>query len=103
MSLSRYGFQSDDGRDERRQEEEPPECGWLAEYEDAYDDGTDGSDARPDGIGGAYGERLRGLCQQYCTEDVERGEACNPCPPFVVCDGFGASEAIGEAYLAQAC
>lgn len=38
---------------------------------DAYKYGTDGSDSCPYGIGRAYRECLRGLCQQYGTQNVE--------------------------------
>ena len=42
---------------------------------DADNDSPDGSDARPDGIGNADGDGLRGFRQKHGTQYIERGKA----------------------------
>ncbi len=72
------------------------------EDEDAEEDGAHGADARPDWVGGAYGQGLGGFGEEHGAEDVEEGEARHPLPVGEAGEAFGLAEAEGEAHFAEA-
>ena len=71
-------------------------------HEDAQQHRADGTDARPNGIGNAYGDSLCGLRQKHRAQHIEKAEAHNPQPPLGADGQFGLTEAEGEARFTQA-
>lgn len=71
------------------------------EEDDAEDDSTDGTDARPDSVGGTYRDGLDGLREQHHAEGVEEGEADEPAHEGVSCGTVHLAEAEGKGHLAQ--
>lgn len=54
-------LQPDDTDEQQPHENEPRGGDGLLKSQNAHDDGAQGADARPDTVGGAHGQRLRGL------------------------------------------
>ena len=67
-SRSGEDFQADDGGDQRRDEEQPPETGGFLEYQDADKDGPHGADACPYWIGRPDRDRLTRLGEKKHAE-----------------------------------
>ena len=67
-SQSGEDFQADDGGDQRRDEEQPPETGGFLEDQDADKDGPHSTDARPYRIGGPDRDRLARLGEKKHAE-----------------------------------
>ena len=59
-----HKLQPNDGTDKRGNKEEPPEGSGFFKKEDADDNGANGADARPYGIGCAHGQGQRGFVEQ---------------------------------------
>ena len=95
-------LQADNGCYEGEDKEEAPESGRLAEYEDTYQHRAYGSDACPDGVGGADGDSLDSLGQEYHAQNVEYGK-CHIPQHLCAAGGYvGLAEAEGEAAFKQA-
>lgn len=68
LSLRHY-LQPYDGRYERGDEQQSPECGWLVENEDSQQHGAHGTDASPDGVGSAQRQVVGCVSQHGHTQD----------------------------------
>ena len=67
-SQSGEDFQADNRGNQRRDEEQPPETGGLLEDQDADEDGTHSTDARPYRIGSPDRDRLTRLGEKKHAE-----------------------------------
>ena len=77
-SVSGRGLQAQDAHQEQGGEEEPGGGGRFLEQDDAGDQGPQGADSRPDGVGGPQREHLGGL--------GEKGGSVNPWENFMQVD-----------------
>ena len=103
LQLYRDGTEADDREDESGKEEEAPEGGRFMENKDAQKYRAYCADARPDGIGGAYGKAFCGFGQQHGAKHVEEGKACHPLPIRQACEALRLAKAEGETDLAESC
>ena len=89
-SISRQCFQSDNRRNERGDKKQPPECGGLAEKDNADKHRPDGANARPDWIGGAQGSvfvafaKSAILIAAKAKKPAIHAQCCQP-PIFLAC------------------
>ena len=71
------------------------------EKEDADQHRAYSTDARPNGIGRADGQRLDGFCEQHSAEHVKDGEARQPFPVGQSYQTLGFAETECETHFAQ--